>query len=374
MSSLERPTQARGEVKHDSQGALPAPDIVRVRVLSPPEFVEQQEAWTTFVAAHGWKACHCSPFWLTALCTSLRHRAYPLAAYRSGRLVGVLPLAFIKSFAFGRFLVSLPYLNWAGVVADDADAAEALIGRAVELADALDVRYLELRQEDELQHPALNKRMTDKVQMRLPLESSVEAVWKKLRSVVRTQVRKAEGQGLDVRFGKRELLQEFYGVFAQNMRDLGTPVYGRELFQQILQNLPQTAELGVVCQGSRAIAAALVVHGPGLTEVPTAAALREFRSTAANSLMYWKLIERAVQRGQQAFDFGRSTVDSPTYVFKKKWGARDEPAIWQYYLRKGDIRQVRPENAKYQCLIRVWQHLPLAVTRLVGPLVVRGIP
>ncbi len=91
-------------------------------------------------------------------------------------------------------------------------------------------------------------------------------------------------------------------------------------------------------------------------------------------LLYWHLLERAVQRGQEVFDFGRSSEDSNTYRFKKQWGAVPCPSEWQYYLRKGTIQDMRPQNPKYQALIRVWQRLPVRLTRLIGPSIVRAIP
>jgi hypothetical protein len=91
-------------------------------------------------------------------------------------------------------------------------------------------------------------------------------------------------------------------------------------------------------------------------------------------LMYWHLLQRAVQRRQEVFDFGRSTIDGNTYRFKKQWGAQSEPAVWQYYLRRGDIADMRPDNPRYQRAIRLWQRLPVALTCLLGPAIVRGIP
>jgi hypothetical protein len=74
------------------------------------------------------------------------------------------------------------------------------------------------------------------------------------------------------------------------------------------------------------------------------------------------------------FDFGRSTIDSNTFRFKKQWGAEPEPSVWQYYVRRGTIGQLRPDNARFGLAIRAWQRLPLWLTRLVGPAIVRGIP
>ena len=138
---------------------------------------------------------------------------------------------------------------------------------------------------------------------------------------MRNQVRKGEKSGLTVARGGEELLPDFYSVFSRNMRDLGTPVYGAGLFAAALRQFPSDAELFVVRAERTPVAAALLLHGPGVTEVPSASSLRQYNHTCANMLLYWNLLERAVERGQAVFDFGRSTIDGPTYRFKKQWGA-----------------------------------------------------
>jgi FemAB-related protein (PEP-CTERM system-associated) len=295
-------------------------------------------------------------------------------AREGDRTCGFLPLAYLSSLLFGRFLVSLPYLNCAGVSADDPAVGCRLIDRAVALADELGVRYLELRHEGPAEHAALTECMTRKVHMRLGLPATAEELWGRLSAKVRNQVRKGQKSGLEVAWGGAELLPEFYAVFSRNMRDIGTPVYGRGLFLSVLDRFPGRAEFCVVRGGGRSVAAAFLLHGWGVTEVPSASSLREYNAACANMLLYWHLLERAVQRGQTVFDFGRSTADSNTFRFKKQWGAEPTPAVWQYYVREGSIADVRPENPRYERMIRIWQRLPVTLTRLIGPTIVRGIP
>jgi FemAB-related protein (PEP-CTERM system-associated) len=212
------------------------------------------------------------------------------------------------------------------------------------------------------------------VHMRLPLPSFPGQLWDSLSPKVRNQVRKGEKNNLQVAWGGLELLPELYEVFAVNMRDLGTPVYGRRLFRAMFRHFPGSVEICVVRLEERAIAAALLVHGKGITEVPSASSLREFNATCANMLMYWHLLERAIARGSAMFDFGRSTRDGNTFKFKKQWGAQPEPAIWQYHRRNGGKTAMRPDNPKYNRMIRLWQKLPVPVTKVIGPRIVRGIP
>ena len=314
------------------------------------------------------------PRWLSVLRDGLRHEPYCIEARRRGEIVGLLPLALVRSICFGRYLVSLPYLNSAGVQAVDEGVARALIGRAVQLADELDVRYLELRHETEIPHPALAHNLTTKMHMRLALPDTADGLWHAFKAKVRNQIRKGQKQDFQVRWGGEALLADFHAVFSRNMRDLGTPVFGKPLFRSIVRHFPQQAEFCIVRLGAQPVAAALLVHGQGVTEVPSASSLRSFNSTNANMFMYWQLLQRAIERKQAVFDFGRSTIDGGTYRFKKQWGARPEPAVWQYYVRKGAPGDLRPENGKYRIAIRLWQRLPVALTRLIGPAIVRGIP
>jgi FemAB-related protein (PEP-CTERM system-associated) len=211
--------------------------------------------------------------------------------------------------------------------------------------------------------------------MRLSLPATTDALWKGFDAKVRNQVRKGEKNHFSVTWGGCELLEPFYEVLSRNMRDLGTPVYGADLFRSILTTFPGDAELCLVrTADGRPIATALLLHGPGVTEVPTASSLREFNPSCANMLMYRHLLDRAVGRGQQVFDFGRSTAGGPTYKFKKQWGAEPHPATWQFAVRKGMLGDMRPDNPRYQRFIRLWQKLPVPVTRWLGPKVVRGIP
>lgn len=328
----------------------------------------------SFVRAKGSAPLSRDPGWPAVLERGLRHEVFCLEAVEGGETRGILPLAFVKSFLFGRFLVSLPYLNYGGVIAEDDATATLLVNGAVQLADELRVRYLELRQETSLVHPKLTEKMTGKVVMRLDLPAKSEVLWKALPAKVRNQVRKGEKSDLKVHWGKRELLRDFHRVFSRNMRDLGTPTYGKRLFAAILDQFPDHAEFCLVKAGKTPVAGALLLHGTGITEVPSASSLRKYNSTCANMLMYWRLLERTIERGQGVFDFGRSSRDSNTYRFKEQWGAKEHASEWQYYLREGSISQMRPDNPRYQRLIRIWQHLPVTLTRWIGPAIVRGIP
>jgi FemAB-related protein (PEP-CTERM system-associated) len=327
-----------------------------------------------FVARAGQVPLSRHPSWLAVLARGLDHTPHCLVLEEGHEVRGLLPLVHVQSALFGRFLVSLPYLNYGGPVAEDDDAARLLVDRAVGLADELGVRHLELRNSVAVDHPALTMRPGHKVQMQLELPATAERLWLGLDSSVRSQVRKGWKNGLRAVWGGEDLLDEFYGVFSRNMRDLGTPVFGRALFHAVVRQFPGRAEFCVIRSRSRPLAAALLLHGWGITEVPSASSLKAYNRSCANMLLYWNLLERATDRGQSALDFGRSTPDSPTFKFKKQWGAVPHPAPWQYYVRRGAVSDVRPDNPKFRLLIHAWRRLPVPLTRLIGPPIVRGIP
>ena len=345
-----------------------------VRVHTGDALAERLAALAEFVSATQPQSISRSPSWLPALGGGLGHTMYCLELTAGSRTRGILPLAYMRSALFGRFLVGLPYLNVGGVIAEDAEAGQVLVDRAIDMADALDVRFLELRHERPVVHPQLVTSPDAKANLRLDLPSTPTELWERLPAKVRNQVRKARRNELIVAWGRDEVLPDFYEVFSRNMRDLGTPAYGFGLFASILHHFPTQAEVCIVRAAGRPIAAALLLHGDSTTEVPSASSLRSHNHTCANMLMYWHLLERAIARGQSTFDFGRSSPGSGTYRFKLQWGACPVPTHWQYYVRRGESSDMRPSNPKYRTLIGIWQHLPVCLTRILGPWCVRGIP
>ena len=325
------------------------------------------------------------PHWLHVLQSGLRHRPFMLVARENGEKVnGYLPLVLVASRLFGRFLVSLPYLNRGGVVADSEKTRDELISKAVALAEEHDVQYLELRHSDPIEHDALDASRGEKVRMVLELPKSEEALWDHYSAKVRNQIRKGEKFDMKIKWGGREILDEFYDVFSVNMRDLGTPVYSSRLFGSILDEFSDRAELAVVSHENETVAGALLVHdrvndetgdnAGSCSQVPSASCLRAANRINANMWMYHNLLLRAIERGSAEFDFGRSSEGSGTFRFKKQWGAAPQKTVWQYHLRKGDINDMRPDNPKNRRKIEMWQKMPVWLTRMVGPTIVRGIP
>ena len=138
-----------------------------------------------------------------------------------------------------------------------------LISKAIELADQLNVKHLELRHERHVEHAGLNRVSTEKVHMRLALPETSEALWDGLKSKLRSQIRKPlNNEELQAHFGRFERLDEFYDIFCRNMRDLGTPPFSRQLFGQMLQEFGEQAEICTVTLMGKPVASGFLLHGP----------------------------------------------------------------------------------------------------------------
>jgi serine/alanine adding enzyme len=296
-----------------------------------------------------------------------------LVAEAGDRIVGLLPLVFFSNPIFGRFAVSIPFVNYGGVLADSVEAEQALLERAIEDTRAAGGAHLELRHTRQVYATLTPRR--HKVAMLLGLEKSADEQWQALDRKVRNQVRKAEKHGLDWVEGGAELVPEFHAVFARNMRDLGTPAYGESFFRDVVGTFPQAARVCVIRRGRVPMAASIIIQHRDTIEVPWASALRESNPLSVNVLLYWRMLTLAIARGARTFDFGRSTPDEGTFHFKKQWGAQPRQLVWEYWTADGRaVPDLSPKNGKFALAIRVWQHLPVSLATAVGPSIVRHIP
>ncbi len=333
-----------------------------------------REACDEYVAAHREASAYHSPAWLDVIRRAFGHDTRYLVAESAGAICGVLPIVFFRSRTFGRFAVSVPFVNYGGVLADSDEAARALLERAVEETRKAGGTHLELRHCGEQMFPELAARR-HKVAMELALACTSEQQWQALDRKVRNQVRKAEKSGLTAEDVGIELLPAFYELFAHNMRDLGTPVYGVQFFKEVLSTFPDATRVFLVRGAGRPVAASIVHWHRGRIEVPWASALREFNPLCANVLLYWTMLQLAIDRRFTTFDFGRSTPNERTFQFKKQWGAVPRQLVWEYWTADGrSLPNLSPANPKFGLAIKTWQRLPLPVATTLGPFIVRNIP
>lgn len=298
---------------------------------------------------------------------------YLCAVTDYGTVVGILPVVQLNSRLFGNFMVSMPFFNYGGVLADNAEIANELIGAADQWRQREGAKHLELRfpQDNGLGLP----QRTDKVTFWLPLPTDSAALWKSFKPKIRAQIRRGERELSSFSIGGSELLDEFYRVFSVNMRDLGTPVYSRAFFQNLLACLDGQAWLVVARINGKPVGCAFLTGYRDRMEIPWASTLRKYSHTGINMVMYWKILEFAIERKFSIFDFGRCTEHAGTYRFKQQWGAHPITLHWDYVLPAGQkLPELNPNNPKFRVLIAIWRKLPVWLANLLGPRIVRVLP
>jgi len=299
------------------------------------------------------------------------HECIYLAAYDDGGgLAGVLPLVRVKSILFGHFLVSMPFLNYGGPLGT-AEAIVALVGRASDIARDSGVKLLELRSRIPLpiDLPVSHRKIT----VLLDLPGSEPALMKQLDAKLRSQVRRPQKEGVTVKFGTDQVAPFFY-VFAQHMRDLGTPTQPRLLFDTIAAIFPEDAWFGCAWHEGRPVACGCAFVWGNEVEMTWASSLNAYKRIAPNMLLYYRFMERAIDAGISTFNFGRTSPNSGTHRFKLQWGARDEQLWWYDRAASDDVKTPSPTDSGYAWGPRLWKRLPTQVATLLGPRIVRYIP
>ncbi|MEO5957336.1 MAG: FemAB family XrtA/PEP-CTERM system-associated protein [Nitrospiraceae bacterium] len=334
----------------------------------------EEFAWDRYVEGHPEATGYHSTGWRHLITEAFGHPTfYFMAKDGQGEVRGILPLVFLKSPLFGQFLVSLPYVNYGGLIADGPEVQAALLGVASDKAKELGASHIELRHTGgpELAWP----KKDHKVSMRLDLPSRFEDLMKAFPPKLRSQVRRGEKEGMTVHVGGLEMLDDFYRVFSRNMRDLGTPVYRKDFFAAILTTFPKAATVVIVRYEGNPVATGFLYGFRHTVEIPWASSDRRYARFAPNMFLYGAVLKYACEQGYRCFDFGRSSKESGTYRFKEQWGAKPVQLHWYYWLRAGgQLPELNPQNPKYALAIRLWQQLPIPVTTLVGPMIAKYLP
>ena len=264
-----------------------------------------------------------------------------LVASIDGRPVGILPLVRQSNRHFGRRLVSLPWVDEAGAVGEP-EAIGPLLEHAAQLASEYGSAFsVTVKQPISTQNlpelAAWNTDAGDKVLMRRQLSMPSDELWKELSPKVRNQVRKAEKSGLETKCGGVELVSDFFNVYCRNMRDLGSPAHSLKFFRVLLEVLADRAKIYCTCLDDVVIGAGIVLDNRASLDIPWASSLREYNRLCVNHSLYWKILSDACDAGYEWFHFGRSTIGSGQYKFKKQWGAEEAPLMWLNYSQSSDL-------------------------------------
>ena len=329
-------------------------------------------AWDDFVrAAPTATFCHLAG-WERVISAAFGHATHYAVAEQDGAIVGVLPLARMRTLLFGDSLASTPFCVYGGPVAATPEAADALERHALEImrrtgAPSLEFRRLDAADRGWQERPPLY------FTFRKPITGDAESDMKAIPRKQRAMVRKGIQNGL--RSVADRDTDRLHRVYAESVRNLGTPVFPRRYFRLLAETFAEAVDVVTILHEDRPVAAVLNFHFRGEVAPYYGGGTRAARALAANDFMYWEVMRRAgSERGTRLFDFGRSKSGTGAFDFKTYWGFTPQPLHYCYRLREGArLPDNNPANPKYRLLIAAWRRLPLSVANLLGPPLVRGL-
>lgn len=290
-----------------------------------------------------------------------------------GTIRGCLPLFHVKSRWFGNTLISVPFGVYGGVCADDPSAAEAILKQAREVANELGVDYVELRHTKGtgLDLHVKDLYVTFEREIYTDLDKNMEVIPRKQRRMIRQGIK----HGLTSKIGGSEFLLKFYDIYAQSLRNLGTPMFPYVYFKHLMEEFGEQCRILSVWHQEKMVAAVMTFFYKDRVMPFYGGALKEYVCYAVNDFMYWELMRYGCEKGYKVFDFGRSRKGSGSFDFKRHWGFEPKPLPYQYYLpRGGTIPNISPANPKFKLFIAMWKRLPVPVTKVLGPRILRYLP
>ena len=340
---------------------------------------EDREKWDQYVLTHPDGSPYHLYAWKMSVEDAYSHRCYYLIAESNDQIYGVLPLVYLKPPLQRGQLVSLPFCDLGGLLSNCDKVQKQLTMESVSIAGKLNAKLIELRS-SYTQDTSFNdsgllvSTESHKVSMLLRLPQSSEELWSSFKSKLRSQIRKAEKNGLRFIWGDIDNFDSFYLVFSQNMRDLGSPVHSKKWIRAILQYYGQNARMGLVYLDTTVIGCGIILSTGNKVCIPWASTLRDYNRFSPNMLIYWNFLKHSADNGYSLFDFGRSTPDEGTYKFKMQWGAKPAPLCWQKIIMDGkELELQTTSSSKREKIERIWQKLPLGVANYIGPVIRRYI-
>lgn len=330
--------------------------------------------WDKFVLSHPNATLSHLAAWRRVIENAYRLPSTYLVVKRGQETLGVLPLVHMKGLLAPNRLVSMPFLDQGGVLSASHEASRALLDSASQLAQSLGARGLDLR----APLPHLNRppSASSRVRFLLSLPDNENELWQSLGPKVRNQIRKAEKEGLRTKPVEASNLGAFFRIFSQNMRDLGSPTHSLRFFERLAVELSNQFQLYLTCDDKNTVVAGgIAIQFRNVVSMPWASSLRSARRLCPNHSLYWRILQDSRDSGAGGFDFGRSSIGTGTYRFKKQWNAKAIPLEWifldplqapqsDYYLGAGN----------HSVATRIWSHLPLQLTLALGPQIRRQLP
>jgi FemAB-related protein (PEP-CTERM system-associated) len=344
---------------------------VSVRTLD----TANEAAWDRFVAAMPAGTFFHRAGWAKVIETAFGHATHYSFTERDGAITGVLPLARVKTLLFGDTLISTPFCVYGGPLAADAESEAALIAHAEALlvrtgASALEFRHLAPAAPTAVagwtERPDLY--VTFRKMIGSDHERNMKAIPRKQRAMVRKGIQNGLTSVVD-----RDV-KVLHRIYAESVRNLGTPVFSRRYFQILMDVFAGSADIVTIMDRDTPIASVMNFYFRNEVLPYYGGGSAAARGRAGNDFLYWETMRRAADRGCTLFDFGRSKIGTGSFAFKHNWGFEPEKLHYRFRLKPGStIPDHNPLNPKYRLFIAAWKRLPLPVANFIGPFIVRGV-
>jgi FemAB-related protein (PEP-CTERM system-associated) len=329
----------------------------------------EENEWDGFVADAPLSTFFHTIGWKDVIEKAFGHRTFYLVARRFGHVCGVMPLTQIKSVVFGNSLISNAFCVHGGPIFEDPATRDALMHTATKIGRELKARGVESRSQSGVE-TGWNSSGELYVTFRRPIAIRVDENMKMIPRKQRAMVRKAIANGLTAQIDPDA--SRLHHVYAISVRHLGTPVFPRRYFQLLKERFGKACDIVTVLSDDRPIASVMNFYFRDEVLPYYGGGTHEARALAANDFMYWEVMRRACENGFRIFDFGRSKIGTGAYDFKNNWGFSPTPLTYeQHSFGHRKMGQLNPLNPKFQLAIRLWQHLPLPLTKAFGPPIVR---
>jgi FemAB-related protein (PEP-CTERM system-associated) len=241
--------------------------------------------------------------------------------------------------------------------------------KAREIAHQEKVQFLELRNfQNALDDPELKVKdlyVTFRTELAADAETIMQAIPRKTRAECRAGVK----NGLE--FKVNEIgVDDFYGIYSRSVRDLGTPVFSKRLFETGMHLFGDQCKIFSVHHQGKPVAGVWTLFYKSEILPYYGGSIREYNHLAVNNYMYWMLLKYGCENGYTTFDFGRSKKGTGSFDFKKRWGMTMTDLPYQYHLvNQKSLPDTSPLNPKFSLGIRLWQKLPMPVANTFGPFI-----
>jgi hypothetical protein len=206
----------------------------------------------------------------------------------------------------------------------------------------------------------------------MPLSDNMDDMWVRLSSNLRRKINRSRQEDFVIRKGGLDLLDDFYSVYIENIRQLRSMSYSKAFFRDLIKSYEGGECIFFVAySGKKTVGAAMLMSYMNFYENTYFASLQPGRKHYLGDLLHWNMVSHCLERESVApsknkafYSFGRSTRDSGVYAYKNHWPVKNFPLY--IYTNYPDIRN-------RDLLYSLWGMLPEVFTKPLGHRLIKHI-